>query len=271
MIRLGWTLLHFLWQGTVIAAVLAAVRAIVGRSIGAQARYAMACVALGAMTVAPVLTYLALAPMATDYIAPLDWTIPAIIHSNVWQRALPWLVIAWAAGVIVFSIRLIGGWRLASRLRRVSVRPAPAEWEQEFQRLLRHMGEARPVRLLVSALVETPMVISWMRPVVLMPVGALTGLPAEHVIALLAHEIGHILRNDYLANMLQSVAEVALFYHPAVWWVSEQIRNERELCCDDLAVAASGGDVLTYARALAEIEGLAPLTRGPRWRLTAAR
>src|ERR1700677_2488212 len=91
-----------------------------------------------------------------------------------------------------------------------------------------------------------------------MPGGALAGLPVDQVEALLAHELAHIWRNDYLVNLLQSVAEAVLFYHPAVWWVSEQIRAERELCCDDLAVAACGGDVLTYARALAGVESFRP-------------
>jgi len=88
---------------------------------------------------------------------------------------------------------------------------------------------------------------------VLVPIGALTGLPPEHVEALLLHELAHIRRRDYLVNMLQGVAESLLFYHPAVWWVSGHIRTERELCCDDVAVSAGGG-VLTYARALAELE-----------------
>jgi beta-lactamase regulating signal transducer with metallopeptidase domain len=111
--------------------------------------------------------------------------------------------------------------------------------------------------LLVSSLVEVPVVVGWFRPVVLMPVGALTGLAPEHIEALLAHELAHIRRHDYLVNVLQSVVEAVLFYHPAIWWVSNQIRKERELCCDDLAVAASG-DALTYVRALADLESCRP-------------
>ena len=93
--------------------------------------------------------------------------------------------------------------------------------------------------LLVSALVQVPTVVGWLRPVVLVPVGALGGLPAEHLEALLLHELAHIRRHDYLVNILQSVAEALLFYHPAVWWVSGHIRAERELCCDDVAVSVS--------------------------------
>jgi uncharacterized protein (TIGR03435 family) len=113
------------------------------------------------------------------------------------------------------------------------------------------------VRLLVSAIVQVPIVVGWLRPVVLVPVGALGGLPTEHLEALLLHELAHIRRHDYLVNILQSVAEALLFYHPAVWWVSGHIRAERELCCDDVAVLVSG-DALTYARALAELESYRP-------------
>jgi len=111
---------------------------------------------------------------------------------------------------------------------------------------------------LVSALVEAPTVVGWLRPVVLVPLGALAGLPADQVEALLIHELAHIRRYDYLVNILQSVAEALLFYHPAVWWVSGHIRAERELCCDDVAAQASGS-VLTYVQALAELESCRPV------------
>jgi hypothetical protein len=105
--------------------------------------------------------------------------------------------------------------------------------------------------------VNSPSVIGWLRPVILAPVGVLIGLAPEQVEALLAHELAHVRRHDYLVNVLQGFAESLLFYHPAVWWISNQIRAEREHCCDDLAVAASG-DVLVYARALAELESMRP-------------
>ena len=163
----------------------------------------------------------------------------------------------WLAGAMAFWVRLMGGWVVAARMRSTLVRPAPPEWRQALGELGARIGLSRPVRLLVSALVEVPAVVGWLRPVVLVPVGALAGLPAEQMEALLIHELAHIRRHDYLVNILQSVAEALLFYHPAVWWVSGHIRAERELCCDD--VAASGrGDVLTYARALAELESYRP-------------
>jgi len=157
---------------------------------------------------------------------------------------------------------LMGGWWIARRMRTQRVRPAPPEWQATLDRIGARIGLFRPVRLLVSAFVEVPTVVGWLRPVVLAPVAALAGLPPEHVEALLAHELAHIRRHDYLVNILQSIAEALLFYHPAVWWVSGHIRAERELCCDDVAVAVSG-DVLTYASALAVLESNRPAHANP--------
>jgi uncharacterized protein (TIGR03435 family) len=137
------------------------------------------------------------------------------------------------------------------------VRPAPPEWQQTLNRLKARAGISRPVRLLISALVQAPAVVGWLRPVVLVPIGVLAGLPSEQVEALLIHELAHIRRHDYLVNILQSITEAILFYHPAVWWVSGHIRAERELCCDDVAVSLSG-DAFTYALALAEMESSRP-------------
>src|SRR4029077_4514355 len=146
-------------------------------------------------------------------------------------------------------------------MRSMLVRRPPPEWQEILGKLGARIGISRPVRLLVFAIVQVPTVIGWLRPVVLVPVGALSGLPAEHLEALLLHELAHIRRHDYLVNILQSIAEALLFYHPAVWWVSGHIRADRELCCDDMAVSASG-DALMYARALAQLESCRPAQLG---------
>jgi len=264
--RLGWTLVHFLWQGALIAALYAFLR----RSAGARTRYAIACVALAAMAVAPIVTFsLSGAPepaSASPYVGTLPLssaaalvsdgspTLSPLFATRAWRDdIMPWLVIVWFAGAIVFWIRLTGGWIVAARMRSVLVRPAPPSWQHKLDEIKARISVSRPVCLLVSALVQVPTVVGWLRPVILVPVGALACLPPEHVEALLAHELAHIRRHDYLVNILQSIAEALLFYHPAVWWISNHIREERELCCDDIAVAVSG-DVIMYARALADLE-----------------
>ena len=275
--RLGWTLVHFLWQGLSIAVLYAAARRGVARTSSPNARYLLACVALAAMMAAPLLTWGLMRPSdaspdaayrirsappaaSTTGIATTT-TLPTSVRATVsgvqQPQFLLWVVMVWLAGAVVFWVRLAGGWVVAARMRSVLVRRAPPEWQEILRKLGARIGLSRPVRLLVSALVQVPTVVGWLRPVVLVPVGALGGLPAEHLEALLLHELAHIRRHDYLVNILQSVAEALLFYHPAVWWVSGHIRAERELCCDDVAVSVSG-DALTYARALAQLESCRP-------------
>ena len=246
--RLGWTLLHFLWQGTVIAVVYAVLRNLLGRSLSPRGRYVLACAALCTMAVASPLTFL----LIPDARGTGRWTISASES----QSLLRAVVALWLLGVLILSIRLVGGWRFTARLRSTS-HPAPAEWQQTLERIAARMGTSRRVRLLVSSMVDVPTVMGWLRPVILVPVAFLTGLSFDHINALLAHELAHVRRHDYLASILQNIIETALFYHPAVWWISEQIRAERELCCDDLAVAATG-NVLAYARALADLESRQP-------------
>ncbi|HEX2523296.1 MAG TPA: M56 family metallopeptidase [Terriglobia bacterium] len=122
-----------------------------------------------------------------------------------------------------------------------------------MRRLCEQLQVRQTVLLFESARIQVPTVIGWLRPVILLPASALTGLTTPQLEAILAHELAHIRRHDYLVNLLQTAVETLLFYHPAVWWVSKQVRLEREHCCDDLAVSVQG-DVLAYARALAELE-----------------
>jgi beta-lactamase regulating signal transducer with metallopeptidase domain len=264
--RLGWTLLHFLWQGILVAALYALARALAGGRISARGRYAIACASLLAMTAAPALTYWWLGNSAqAARIGDLtDWgarqLAPGVAYSPVtdpWQPAMPGIVIAWFAGAAACSLRLLMGFISAAALRRSRHAPVLTEWQQTLDRLIERMQVSRSVRLLATDRVDSPSVIGWLRPVILAPVGVLCGLAPEQVEALLAHELAHVRRHDYLVNVLQGIAESLLFYHPAVWWLSNQIRAEREHCCDDLAVAASG-DVLAYARALAELESMRP-------------
>jgi uncharacterized protein (TIGR03435 family) len=265
--HLGSTLLHFVWQGILIAGVYAVARS---RIKGPNARYLLGCTALVAMAAAPVLTWrLLTAPTGEVGVAPLTTPVSTIalrsVPATFFEGApvavptsvLPWVVAVWLAGAITFWLRLIGGWIIAERLRFRLTRPAPREWQQTLDRLRTRIRVSRPVRLLVSALVRTPAVVGWLRPVVLVPVGALAGFPPEQIEALLLHELAHIRRHDYLVNIFQNIIEAVLFYHPAVWWISGHVRAERELCCDEAAVSVSG-DVITYARALAELESARP-------------
>ncbi len=171
---------------------------------------------------------------------------------------LPWIVCLWALGVLVFSLRLLAGWKTVRPLR-VAGDATDSQWIGRFTRLKARLGILYPVRLAFSTSAKVPMVIGWLKPVVLVPAGLVTGLSSAQLEAILAHELIHIRRHDYLINLVQNVLETLFFYHPAVAWVSARIRVERENCCDDAASQICGG-TLDYARALA---ALAELRRGP--------
>ena len=196
-------------------------------------------------------------PAARDAVGEAGSVVPrARVAMQAWvDRATPWLVAIWLVGVLGLSLRLLGGWAWARRLTRIGTRPASEVCRAMMERLVPRLRVSRPIQLLESTMVQVPAVVGAFRPVLLVPVSALTGLTPGQLEVLLAHELAHIRRHDYFVNLLQSVVETLLFYHPAIWWVSRRIREEREHCCDDLAVA-SCGDRALYAGALLELERL---------------
>ena len=263
---LGWTLLHFLWQGAALG-FLAWMMLLLLQSSSAKARYVAACGFLVLMVATPLATFLLLQPQSTPPVllslsvatttataaAPLAQRLKASLDPS-----LPWLLLAWSAGVLLLSLRFLGSWLVVQRLRRRSATPVTSEWHLVLSRLCRELKHSRTVRMLQSAAVEVPTALGWLRPIILVPASAFSGLGPLQLEAILAHELAHIHRGDFLVNLLQSLVEVLLFYHPAVWWLSSRIRAERELCCDDVA-ASLCGDPLLLARALTELEALRPV------------
>ena len=146
--------------------------------------------------------------------------------------------------------RLVARPAAASRGARHELR---RDGRQPAERLAHRLGLPPPRHVVESALVDVPTVVGWLRPAILLPIAALASLTPAQVEAILAHELAHIRRHDYAVNLLQTIVETLLFYHPAVWWLSQRIRVEREHCCDDIAIAVCG-DPLGYAQALAELE-----------------
>ncbi len=256
---LGWALVHFVWQAALIVLLLAAVLPACRRS---TLRYGLACTALFLMLAAFAGTFLLAVPdrhgiarpanvlslAAPGSGAPIGEPAPSAL-----QRALPWLAPFWIAGALMVGLYRLGGWLAARRLRKTGVFAAPAVWQRRLDELARRIGVSAPVALLESALAEVPVVIGVMRPAILIPAGLVVGLPAAQLEAILLHELAHVRRMDYLVNLLQTAVECLLFYHPAVWWVSNFMRAERENCCDDVAVAAQG-DPGGYAAALLSLE-----------------
>ncbi len=258
---IGWTLLHSLWEGIIISAVLAAVLILLHPP---RARYLAACVAMlllfisfgatlvwmmpddvhGLRTIKPTNFYSWDMQKDLDSLDSIDSSLAAVV---------PWLAPFWLAGVWIFYLGQISGWISIGRLRRRGVCCAPNYWQIKISQLSAQLRLSQPVQLLESCLADVPLVLGHFRPVILMPVGLLAGLPPEQIEAILLHELAHIRRYDYLLNMLQRLVEGLLFYHPAVWWISRLIRTEREKCCDDLVVAMNG-NAHEFAAALIWLE-----------------
>jgi HEAT repeat protein/beta-lactamase regulating signal transducer with metallopeptidase domain len=282
----GWALIHFLWQGAVVATALTVVLELM-RNRSANARCLAACGALGLMAVIPLVTTaviarsgsggtLAESSKRSDLPAGWDRESGVIDAGSLLRRVestqgaartLSWFkehastitLSIWLPGVFFFSLRLLVSWFFTLRLRTRGVGPVDEERRRMLDKLCLRLRVGRAVTLLESALVTVPTMIGWLRPVILLPASALVGLTPAQLEAILAHELAHIRRYDYLINLFQTLIETLLFYHPAVWWVSRRIRQEREACCDDLAVTVSG-DPIAYARALLEMETLRAAT-----------
>src|SRR6516225_7654851 len=263
---LALALLHFLWQGAALAALAYALMALCRSAV---ARYAIAIAMLMLMVSAPATTFLVLyarekaeAPASTAeavVISPgqaVSFAPGAATHGSPPPEATPayflWLVEAWFAGVMLLSLRSAGGFLVVERLRRRESTPVSKGLLELCLSLQRRMGLRRMVRYCQCVRLDAPAVAGWIRPVVFLPIAALTRLSAAQLEAVIAHELAHIRRYDAFANLFQIAAETLLFYHPAVWWLGKQIRAERENCCDDEAVALCGSPV-NYARALAHM------------------
>ncbi|WP_207433567.1 M56 family metallopeptidase [Sabulibacter ruber] len=275
---LGWTLLHSLWQGALLALLLAVLLRLMHRH-SAAIRYRVAWGGLMAMLLVSVITYTRLynketaiakkaavlisapetQPMETIHLfsvqAPSTWESSLAKGQAYFEQHLPAIVLLWLVGMLLMGLRLLGGWVYVQRLRSYRTSPVPALWVEKVQDLGRELGLPRAVRMAESALIQVPMVIGHFKPLVLLPLGTLAGLSAAQVEAILAHELSHVQRRDYLLNLFQSVVETLFFFHPAVWWMSDCIRTEREHACDDLALSLCG-DSLTYAYALTNLEEL---------------
>lgn len=257
--QIGWTLIQFLWQGLGFAALMEIALPLCRSPV---ARHNCALSVLLMMMAAPLAGFFALSgqsgialpfPFGVDPNAPLNGEMPAP-----WMA---WIVVAWIAGVATMSIRALGGWYLAERLRREGTSAVPALLLNRFRMLQQRLGVSRRVRYMLSPRVTAPVVIGWIRPIILLPVAAITGLPMSQLELLVVHELAHIRRLDPFINLVLIAAETILFYHPAVWWVTRRVRIERENCCDDVS-ASLCGDAAGYAEALIslyELRGLPSL------------
>jgi beta-lactamase regulating signal transducer with metallopeptidase domain/beta-lactamase class D len=285
--QLGWSLLHSLWLDALIGLLLAGLLKLFTRA-KPESRYWLACSALLAMMIiVPVLaTFVLQIPQMKQVDKPvnidsevissvdpdrqskfienkgatgaqkINWLNRSFIESgsaseNI-ERFLPWLILLWSSGVVIYAIRLGGGLFFTWNLRKLSVGTPNAKLKAVLDNLTLQLGIKRRIRISESALVNVPMTIGWIYPLILVPPSSLLGLTPWQLQAIITHELIHIKRYDFLVNLLQIIVEALLFYHPAAIWVSRKIREEREYICDDRTLIVCN-DSVGYARALTRI------------------
>ncbi len=270
---IAWTLIHFCWQAAAVAAAYRVVSIAIARR-SSQTRYVAALSSMLLMLACAAATLAwelrsdpapgTLIHAASNFAAPLAGDFPRTTAPGIavtepdptrisLPALLPWIDAVWLAGVLTFSLRGLCGWWFLRKLRLASIAQPPAVVRATFDRICAALGLHRTVLLRLSNVIDIPVTMGVLRAVVLLPMSAMTALGPEELEVVLAHELAHVRRADFFWNVLQTIAETLLFFHPAVWWISRRIRHERELCCDDLALKVCPNP-FAYAQALFRIE-----------------
>lgn len=264
--NLALTLIHFLWQGCLIAFALKILLSMTSNE-NASTRYNLSIIALLACLVAPIATYISLYQPIDSLISIENSQLLSIAKNASlsgdktleWYQniidSLPYLSILWMSTVCLLASKLFIELYSVNQLPKQGTSAPNEALQKRFNNLVHQLSLTKTPRLLISVKTKVPMAIGWLKPVVLLPMSMVSGLSPAQLDMLILHELAHIRRHDYLVNLIQTFIETALFFHPAVSWISKQIRNEREYCSDDIAVAASGNPI-AYAHTLADTASL---------------
>ena len=260
--NLALTLIHFLWQGCLIALALKFLLIITPHQ-QSRTRYTLSALAMITCLVAPIVTYFAiyqpsyiqLSVQSEQTAFMMDTARLANSETIAWYQdifdALPYVSILWFTIVTFLASKLTIELYNVNQLPKKGTIPAEAALQLRFEELVKKINLRKTPRLLISLKADIPMAIGWLRPVILIPAAMLSGLTPAQLDMLILHELAHIRRHDYLVNFFQTLIETLLFFHPAVLWISKQMRNEREYCSDDIAVKVAGSPI-AYAHTLAD-------------------
>jgi TonB family protein len=268
---LSLTLVHFLWQGILVALILKSVLSIVDKN-KSKLRYGLATVAMLSNATLALFTFIMVYPDSGSGISsnlspiPLTSLVNELTQQNallsyqellpsILAYSLPYLALLWLATITILASKLLIEIRNVNNLPTHSSIAPSSELLVRFNELAKQIHLKKAPRLLISLKAEVPMAIGWLKPVVLLPASMVTGLDSAQLEMLILHELAHIRRHDYLVNFLQTLVELLFFFHPCVHWVGKQMRNEREYCSDDIAVQHCG-DAIAYAHTLTDTASL---------------
>lgn len=271
---LGWTLLHSLWQGAAIA-ILISLTLIFLSKHSANTRYWISLSGLIILFISTISTFnylyeppafhepaaieLSEANLSNIPPAQMDFTVANSIQSyptdylNYFQPHLPLFVSIWLLGILLFGLKMLGEFAYLQHLKNHRCHLLPRSWQERTHEMAVQMGIKKVVFVKETYRIHSPMVIGFFKPIILFPIGILNQLSVEQVESIIAHELAHVRRNDYLINLFMTFAEVLLFFNPFVWWINRRIRIEREFSCDDLAIDYTG-DTLSFIKSLAQLE-----------------
>lgn len=287
VLALGWMLVHSLWQAGLIALLVRLLWLFISRKY-ARWRYGLSLIGMLLIMVSAgstfwyYLDYYAISgpvsimevnrpveavppasfetilpPYPEEIVVPPDLPVAEMTEPPFsWEAYMPYLVVLWGLGALLFSLRLAGSWWYIRRVSRRGLILPDEIWTVRIEQVMHRMGMRRKVRIYFSRLVDEPLTFGHLKPMILFPVGLVNQLSIEQVEAILLHELAHIYRRDYLVNWLQSVLELLFFYHPAIWWLSAEVRKAREHCCDDLVLRRGKAPRKLYAQTLTQLAAL---------------
>jgi len=282
IIAFGITVMKSLWIGAVVSVLAALLFSFTRKS--AHARYIIASLALATIFISTVVVFVSTSnasypangdntlisgaggvQQTSEYLHPgrlsEGFTVRTVISElSAGAEGLiidhsEWIVLLWLIGVVIHGAKFTGGYICASRFSKRGTTDLPAIWTARIEKIAGKINLQKKIRTVKSLRVQVPMVTGYLRPVLILPASLLAGIPADQLEAIIAHELAHIKRNDYLVNIIQSLVEIIMFYNPAIWWLSKIMRRERENCCDDIALEA-GTKSVVYAKALANMHAI---------------
>jgi len=266
---IGWTLLHSLWQGIIIALIAAFIIYFIPKR-RADLKHLITLFSMLSILLCTVITFGILNDtkiieqniqtqviplIEVEFTEPKANFITAVIYEIdlYFTEQMPVIVGIWLIFVVILSSKFIVKIALSQRIKKIHKISIHKKWHCKVEKLSKKLNLKKVVGIYESSLVNVPCVVGFIKPIILLPLSTLTHLSVENIEMILLHELSHIKRNDYLINIFQTILDILFFYNPGYRWISEQARIERELACDDMVILVSN-DALTYAKTLALVE-----------------